>query len=375
MASCTRNPKYTRTDPLFIPEAKIVFSTFDSSQHCRWAADSSHCLVSSPSHIMAVYDSYFYVVFSAKNATITTFDGTADGKTLAVAFLDFSVSVCYNGEITRTMKTVSAPSGVAITSDASIVAAITQEGDVYFWDAAGQVLEHSYVPLDASGRREMGQIFLPKCIFSPNGKFLATSGGLFETDTQTVILDYKTTNAFSFSHDSTLFIFSKRDQIICLDLRDTLRPFYSILFDIPARLLSFHSSDRAFVVVQDEGKAKFYAFPFVLQGRQPTSSKIPQLLATYECTKNTNQNIYGTIIKDAAFQPRGDKLALCTNIGTYMAQFPWNPWPTFTEIKPFLIAYKKCIDSPFYHETLPIEVLQLIIEMAWDCDLPSPLHV
>ena len=49
--------------------------------------------------------------------------------------------------------------------------------------------------------------------------------------------------------------------------------------------------------------------------------------------------------------------------------------PSFSELEPLLLAWLKCKDSPLHCSKLPLEILQVIIEYAWECELPSPLHL
>ena len=49
--------------------------------------------------------------------------------------------------------------------------------------------------------------------------------------------------------------------------------------------------------------------------------------------------------------------------------------PSFSDLKPLLLAWLKCKDSPLHCSKLPLEILHVIIEYAWECELPSPLHL
>lgn len=51
-------------------------------------------------------------------------------------------------------------------------------------------------------------------------------------------------------------------------------------------------------------------------------------------------------------------------------------FPSWAELKPLLVGWKKEVNCCFFNEKgVPLHILQLIIEMAWACDLPSPLVV
>ena len=50
--------------------------------------------------------------------------------------------------------------------------------------------------------------------------------------------------------------------------------------------------------------------------------------------------------------------------------------PTWQELKPLLVGWLKDSGCFFHHSKgLEIRLLQYIIELAWGCDLPSPLKI
>lgn len=47
--------------------------------------------------------------------------------------------------------------------------------------------------------------------------------------------------------------------------------------------------------------------------------------------------------------------------------------PLWNELKPLLVGWKKDTECCLYR--IPMHILQLIVEMAWDCELPKALSV
>lgn len=77
------------------------------------------------------------------------------------------------------------------------------------------------------------------------------------------------------------------------------------------------------------------------------------------------------------FLPVGNKrVAVLTSHGNYTAVLVVPVLPNWQEIKPLLVGWVKDWDCSFHNSKgMPIHILQFIIELAWDLDLPSALKV
>ena len=212
---------------------------------------------------------------------------------------------------------------------------------------------------------------VPRCIFSPNGQILGVGCALYNPYTLAIIWPFAQawgSATVAFSSNSAYCVTSSsedRESLVVLDVHDPSQ--VSVLQTVK---LTVHIG--GVMALSDNGS-------IALTSEESKLIVVPPLWpARIAPSKSYSLQLFERRLGHSAWwisfsrYTKMNKLICCCGDNSFISFIP-SPLPTWPELKVLFIGWKKNPDCEL--AKLPVDVLQYIIEFAWNCWLPDPLKL